>query len=442
MSAKMTSEERLMKAKIRLQTRSPFFSYLSLFIKLKKAREGELPEYAGMGVNTEGVLTYKDSFVKDLNDEEVIGVLCHEILHLATLHLLRRKNREPEKWNVACDLVVNSLLMKEGFKLPKGTLLPQVSWDDTENYSFKIGKKSIKKIDEKTAEQVYSEIPQLPKTKIGIKGNRKVKEGKGKSNGDGEGSLKGFDKHDESSEEKGKKKGKGNKNGSVGDALTEAEKSELENEWLNRLEEAYVSAKQKGNVPAGLERYIDELKKSQINWKALLQKYVRATIPSDYTWARRSKKSIPTKCYLPGTYSEKIDVCVAIDTSGSIGKEELTEFLSEIIGISKAYQTNLNMRMFTHDVDVHDDYEVRNGNIDKIKNIKIHGGGGTSHIPVFDKIKGLKNCKMAIFFTDGYSDLDRINFKDFNFDKIFVINKHGTEEQVENKNCITIKIKE
>jgi len=192
-----------------------------------------------------------------------------------------------------------------------------------------------------------------------------------------------------------------------------------------------------------MERYIKEIKKSQINWKVLLEKLIQATIPRNQTYMRRSKKSMATDIYMPSVVKEKIDICIGIDLSGSIGTEELTEFMSEIIGISKAFKENITMRLLTHDVDVHNDYEITNGNIAKIKKLKLKGGGGTSHEPIFKYIdEKVKDCKAVVFFTDGWSDLEDIDFSKHNWKKIFIINKEGTDEDLKNRSdCVCIKMK-
>jgi predicted metal-dependent peptidase len=111
--------------------------------------------------------------------------------------------------------------------------------------------------------------------------------------------------------------------------------------------------------------------------------------------------------------------------------------------MAKAFQNSINMRLLIHDTEVQNDYEIRNGNVDKIKKIQIKGGGGTSHQHVYDYIKEkVRKCKAVISFTDGYSDLNYIEFKDYPFDKMFVINKGGTDEQVRDKKCKIIMMKE
>jgi len=420
------AEEKLIKARIRLQSRNPFFSYLSLYLKFVKD-ENRLPSYAGMGVSCDGVLTYKEDFVNNLNDEECIGILTHEILHLVFLHLIRRGNRECEKWNIAVDLTVNSILKENGFELPKNGLIP----DSNSSFKFPIGifKKAceILNINKKTGEEIYEELPEM----------NKQNSCSCSKNGNGNGCSKcgkGFDEHQEENKDE---KGKGGK-------PSQAEKQELENEWLNRLEEAYVSAKQQGKLPSGMERYIDEIKKSQISWKFLLQKLVQATSPRDFTYMRRGKKSMATKTYFPSVTKEKIDICVGIDLSGSIGKDELTEFMSEVIGMARAYQNTISMRLLTHDIEVHNDYEITNGNVAKIKKLKLKGGGGTSHIPIFKYIdENVKDCKAVVFFTDGWSDLEGIDFSKHKWKKIFVINKNGSDDCVKGRSdCVCIKMKE
>ena len=69
--------------------------------------------------------------------------------------------------------------------------------------------------------------------------------------------------------------------------------------------------------------------------------------------------------------------------------------------------------------------------------LKLHGGGGTSHQPVMEHIKKKhRDCKLAIFFTDGYSDLNEgWDMNKYNFHKMFLISEGGTPEQLKNKNC-------
>ena len=128
-----------------------------------------------------------------------------------------------------------------------------------------------------------------------------------------------------------------------------------------------------------------------------------------------------------------------IDTSGSISDHELKEFLSEIVNIAKSF-ANVNMRVITCDCQIYDDYTIENGNIEKIMNIKIKGGGGTSHIPVFEYVsKNYPNARILICFTDGYTEVPEKNPLNNNTKILWVIPKNeGTDRYVKHGEVIWV----
>ena len=73
---------------------------------------------ASLFVGEEGqpVFTFNRAYFDRLGHDEMVFVVLHEALHYAFCHPLRRHDRLPALWNVACDLVVNAfLLQKVGF---------------------------------------------------------------------------------------------------------------------------------------------------------------------------------------------------------------------------------------------------------------------------------------------------------------------------------------
>lgn len=421
----LTTLEKIKKARINIQRKNSFFAYLSLYLKLEEDTSNILPNYAGMGVDATGTLLYKKEFVDKLSPSELVGVLVHEILHLALLHLLRLGHKHPIVWNLAADVCVNQLVKDNGFTLPDGCVV-----SDHTNTIDLFGIK-IKDTNKKSAEQVYDELKPL------LKDMKQLTIQIGKMQGSGKGM---FDKH-----EYGKGGGKGDKDkkDGQGNALTEAELQQLEKEWKDKMEEAYVVSKMRGDVPSGIERMIGKLHEQRVSWRTVLLKYIQKTIPYDYTYNFPSKKSISSGVYMPSVVKEGIDVVVAIDTSGSIGQQELRDFISEIIGISKAFTGRVRMRLVTHDVKVYDDLVIQNGNIAKINEMKLHGGGGTSHKIVLEHVnKECRACKLMIAFTDGDSDLDNIDLSKYGFDKLFVISENGHDHQLKNKAVSIIKLKD
>ena len=78
-----------------------------------------------------------------------------------------------------------------------------------------------------------------------------------------------------------------------------------------------------------------------------------------------------------------------------------------------------------------------------IKNLRLKGGGGTSHKSCFNHLRdNVRDCKLAIFLTDGYSDINEISFENYQYDKLFVITKNGSDDQLKGKRCQIIHLKD
>jgi predicted metal-dependent peptidase len=184
------AEEKLSNAIIKLKKINSFWGYAAQFLKFKKAEGKELPITAGIGISSKGNLIFKEEFVNKLTQEECLGILCHEILHLALFHPNREKNRNHSEWNIACDLTTNSMLIKKGFCLPSGALAPQ---NNKFTLSRRYNQLVITDIDQKSPEEIYWEIS-TPKNqrklnkfggktkndKTTTKNNKKDPEGDGK----------------------------------------------------------------------------------------------------------------------------------------------------------------------------------------------------------------------------------------------------------------------
>lgn len=412
---KLTVEERITRAKIQMYQRSPFFSYILLHLKPQ-----ESDKVPSMGVNPKGDLLWNRKWIETLDDEEIIGVLAHETMHMALQHLDRGKGKNREVFNVATDLVVNGMLKRNNFKLPTSGVIPDY------NDSFEIFNQTIKKISEKSAEQVYDEIyPLFPKIKTIMtilsgseKGNKKSGGGKNKDKNSSSGmsqaeikegieKLKGFDKH---------------VYGENGE--TEKEAHKRKQDWKKIVAEATQLAKQQGKLPAGIERHIEELLDSKVDWRTQLYKYVVAQIIHDYSWRMPGKRTASLGVYMPTTLRESVHIVVSIDTSGSISNADLKNFLSELLSIGTSFP-NIKMDIIICDAEVHETYELTKDNVEDIVNLKMSGGGGTSHIPIYDHVvDNIHDAKVLINFTDGYTSFPK-NPEELPFDSLWVLDKHG-----------------
>lgn len=244
----MTAEERITKTKIRIVNGNPFFAYLSLYLTFEEDVTGKrVGKDAGMCVNAKGQVFYRKEFVDSISDDELLGVVVHEILHLVFLHLTRAGRRNHLRWNISTDLQNNTMLLANGYVLPKGIRA------NARNEFIILGK-VIKDVDKLASEEIYSLIPDIPNDKPPM-------------------IYVTFDKHDI---------GEGDGDEDVG--LTESELQKLDIEWFNRVQTASVLAQQRGQLPVGLERYIDKLKEAEINWRVKLLRFVQQVVPHDQSW--------------------------------------------------------------------------------------------------------------------------------------------------------------
>ena len=389
MTDKLTAYDKIMRSKIQLQLTKPFFSYLIMNLKIIETKKIGDMDISTMAVDIKGNLYYNSEWVEKLTEKNIEGVLVHEVLHIVLMHIIRTGGRDKDLFNCVNDLIVNDILVQEGFDLPEG-LVP------TSNHEYRIDELdyTVEKINEKLSEDIYEELYRLLK-----KNNNKGQKGM---------NDKRFDIHiyaDENGDSNGDSKdGKGKKSKGIGNKLSDVEINKLEKIWKERLAEATLIARQRGILPLGMDRFIDGILEGKVNWRHKLYN-ITAELPFDWSYQRQSKKSIALGIYLPSTVKEKIDIVVSIDTSGSMGQEELTQFLSEVCYIARSFN-NIEMDLLVCDAEIHQEYKINNNNINEIMGLKIGGGGGTSHKPIVDYINDKKpSAKLLIALTDGYSDI-------------------------------------
>jgi len=110
-------KEKLLRAKVQLARKEPFFAYLVSLLQFVWDESIQT-----ISINPFGVVRVNPKYFERLSDREAQAVLCHEVLHCALEHFLRRKGRDKMLWNVAVDVAVNELLDSSGFSLPKEAL--------------------------------------------------------------------------------------------------------------------------------------------------------------------------------------------------------------------------------------------------------------------------------------------------------------------------------
>jgi predicted metal-dependent peptidase len=181
--------------------------------------------------------------------------------------------------------------------------------------------------------------------------------------------------------------------------MDEAEKKLMEKQIEHQLKDtANQVQKQRGHIPGELKELIDSLYVSEeavIDWRAYLRRF-NGMASKVYTKKTRRK---PNKRFY-GNPALKIkqrkNTLVAIDTSGSVSKDDLKEFLSEIHHI---YKTGTEITVIECDAQIGNVYEYKGQFSD---DYKVSGRGGTSYEPVLDYLFEHKDrFQNLIYLTDG-----------------------------------------
>lgn len=349
--------------RLRLRMHAPFFAALAMFAEVRFSDEVELAATDGRN------LWFHPTTYANLPAEERDAVFLHELLHAALLHPLRRGMREAEMFNIAADIVVNGMVAAEpSLRLPKGALRQP-----------KLEHLSVEEIYELLQKRKSSQRPQLPLADLMASGP------------DGAAS----------STEAGKERGD---SASIPEASGLHERQELEAHWKQAIMQSRVLAQSqgKGDLPAGIQRQLDAIADPQLDWRSQLWRYLVHT-PNDYSGFDR--RFIHQGLYLDHMEGESVEVYCCIDTSGSVGEEELRLFMGELQGILSAYPM-LRCWLYYADASCYGPYELEaDSDIPAPE-----GGGGTDFRPFFKNVaKHWHREKQAVcvYLTDGYGDFPR-----------------------------------
>ncbi len=354
---------------------------------------------------TDGVrITFGIDFLDSLSDSELDFVMMHEILHVVLQHCFRGDVEDPEAYNIAADIVVNSNIMLEnGMKASSITLSKygtsmHVAPDGKEGHEY-------------TAEQVYVMLPK----NLNKKGNNK--KGNNKSHGSADGRAK-----------KGNNKSPGS---AVGRAKKEISKEQhqpvrvwddhsrwgkyeeddtLRDVWVKRFEDAAEAIKirdpsnARGLLPAFAERILKELKKTQTDWRTILNDFIQEEVV-DYSFTPPDRRFDDSPFFLPdfnGKEDRVEDILFMIDTSGSMSDDMIAAAYSEVKGAIDQFNGKLKGWLGFFDAAIIKPQPFSDENEFKI--IKPAGGGGTDFQIIFEYVFHHMSDKLPasiIILSDG-----------------------------------------
>lgn len=353
---------------------------------------------------TDGVrITFGIDFLDSLSDSELDFVMMHEILHVVLQHCFRGDVEDPEAYNIAADIVVNSNIMLEnGLKassitLSKYGIAMHVAPDGKEGHEY-------------TAEQVYAMLPKNLNKKgnnksLGSAVGRAKKENK-KGNNKSPGSAVGRAKKEISKEQ--------HQPVQVWDDHSQWGKYEeddtLRDVWLKRFEDAAEAieirdpSNARGLLPAFAERILKELKKSQTDWRTILNDFVQEEVV-DYSFSPPDRRFDDSPFFLPdfnGKEDMVEDILFMIDTSGSMSDDMIAAAYSEVKGAIDQFNGKLKGWLGFFDAAIIKPQPFSDENEFKI--IKPAGGGGTDFQIIFEYVFHHMSDKLPasiIILSDG-----------------------------------------
>ena len=338
--------------------------YYGIFlIMLNKVWNNRVPT---AGVSKNGInyqLTINEDFWSGLSELQMLGLLKHELLHIAFGHLTTYfKFSDKRLANVAMDMEINQYI--EASWLPEGG----INIDDYAelNLERKAGSRYY-----------YDQLKQLQdkKNKDGTCGNEPMDQ---LLDNIESGNIPDHSTWDEF------------------ENLTEAEQKLIEKQLQKLLSDAKEQTlKKRGNVPGEIEGVIvvEEIVAPKFDWRGFIRRFTGVSTKV-FTKKIRRKENRRFSDNPGLKVKMRQHMLLAIDTSGSVSDDELREFMSEIYHI---YKCGVDITVVQCDTMIKS-IEPYTGKFE----MAVQGRGGTEFDPVLEYFNAnLKKYTSLVYFTDG-----------------------------------------
>ena len=357
------AREKLVTARIGLLLKAPFFGQLATRMTLTNA-----DDWCGTAATDGRKFYYNSEFVNKMPLKQLEFLCGHEILHAVYDHMGRRGDRDPKISNIAADYCVNGDLVEQriGEKISVVPILFDTKfkgWAYEEVYDY---------LQENADKMNLSELAKLVLDEH--------LDGEGDGDGDGDGNEQ---------------------DGNGRPRLSKEDRDAIRDEIRGAVISA-ANAAGAGNLPAGVKRLLKDLTSPVIGWKELLQQQIQSTVKNDFTFQRPNRKGWHMDAIMPGLKpGDMIDICIAMDQSGSISEEDSKAFLSEIKGIMEAFD-EYKITLWCFDTEIYNVQTFTSDNIEDIMAYEPMGGGGTDFMANWEFMKEENiEPKKFIMFTDG-----------------------------------------
>jgi predicted metal-dependent peptidase len=385
-------ETKLAAARTRLILEKPFLGALVMHLPLKAAD----PKWCETTATDAKAFYYNPGYISRLTLEQTQFALAHEAMHCALSHFNRRGHRLRHRWDVACDYAVNMILDEERMQPPDEALM---------NAAYR----------GLTAEEIYPLLHEDPPEKtqdMHLFDNDKSDGQEGEPQDQEMNQDKGEQDNDDSTdgqggrpEEQDQDEGQGNQAQQSEEASRDAppppptDPDKLDEQWKSRLAAAAQAARQAGKLSQSMMRLVDDLLSPQLPWRALLARYMMNAARDDYSFQRTSRRE--GEALMPRLYSQSVKAVVALDTSGSVTREELQEFLSEIDALKAQVRADVILHACDDKLAEAGPWRYAMWEVMNLP-AEVAGGGGTDFRPVFEWVETDRiSPDLLVYFTDA-----------------------------------------
>lgn len=383
---KREAVNRITNAIIAFYKEYPLYYYiLSRMSRVADAKIGTM----GVGFKTHKALTKKNvdvhlptlfycpEYVLKCSPKKLMVVLHHECLHVVLRHLSRMGSRDGMLFNIAADVVVNSMISE----------ISELEEEFDGVLAEKIPTLKDLNVRESTAEEIYNILlPEHEELKKKIQ--EMIAAGK-----------LVMDNHDEwSCPGPGNGEGEGEGQGSAASIQEAAALDQVIKDSVKDLGGLHP-----GNIPGQVQREIDELMKSKVDWRKLLTMFAQNVVKDDKepTWRRVNRRMVGAGAgyVAPGRRKEwRPNILVAVDNSGSVCGPTYNLFMAQVVKLGEICE---ELNMVGVDTRVNFEISIIDGKLPE--NFDLNSGGGTEFQPAFDHAKE-HGYNGVIYLTDGHAN--------------------------------------
>lgn len=359
-------------------------------------------------------------------DRGLRGDMLHSIIHLIFQHVRRKGERFIPIWELATELSADLLSKQTLADLRNKHLLSRLQMDthDIDYIDSQFHNMSTELIYEELNQEFQNMMKRMKskskknfKEQLQQKGNKAMEQMQSQHQSPCQCSLdEVLEKFQEQIDEK-------------------TEKLEKQR-YDNKIQEEVRKNRQRGTVPGQIEKLVDLLEEEpKVDWRQMLLYYIQTVVVHDVSWRRLNKAMMANDIFMPAVEKTNIEIIIALDTSGSIGDDEMSEFVVEVSAILNSV-ANVKMILIDCDASIQHVEIIEYGEapIWNPSGKKRHGYGGTRFEPVFEWIKQntisgeIDQPELLIYFTDAegsypksepeYKTVWVVNNEHYNLDNI------------------------